>query len=66
MYGSLRTDKWYIYSDTCSFVKAIVSSQINPINKTDKQQEIERHNNLCFLANDINNTQMFSWHDVKI
>lgn len=33
---------------------------INPINKTDKQQEIAWQSNLCFLEYDINNTQMFN------
>lgn len=59
IYGSLRRQMWNIYWDTCSFVRAIMSSWINPINKTDGWQDIARHN-LCFLEYDINNTQMFN------
>lgn len=41
-------------------MKAIVSGWINAINKTDRQQELERHGILCFLEYDMNNTQMFN------
>lgn len=60
MYGSLRRHKRYIYSDACSFVKAVVSSWVNPINKTDRRQKRARHRILCFLEYDINNVQMLN------